>query len=141
MHAQGEPKTMQVNPTYDDVVLEVYDYLEDRIAAAEAAGIDRGEIAADPGLGFGKNLAHNLALLANVSLLHGLGVPLLIGASRKRFIGGVGQTKDPRSREAGSHAAAIAAAAQGAHILRVHDVAGARQALAVWRAATFGSEN
>ena len=106
------------------------------VAAAQAAGIDRAEIAADPGLGFGKTLAHNLALLANISLFHGLGVPMLIGASRKRFIGGVGQNKDPRSRESGSHAAAIAAAAQGAHILRVHDVTGARQALAVWRAAT-----
>lgn len=141
MHAQGEPKTMQDNPRYDDVVLEVFDYLEARIEAAEAAGIDRAEIAADPGLGFGKTLAHNLALLANISLFHGLGVPLLIGASRKRFIGGLGQEKDPRAREPGSHAAAIAAAAQGAQILRVHDVAGACQTLAVWRAATFGVEN
>ena len=141
MHAQGEPKTMQDNPTYDDVVLEVFDYLRARIEAAEAAGIDRARIAADPGLGFGKTLAHNLALLANLSLFHGLGAPLLVGASRKRFIGGLGQEKDPRAREPGSHAAAIAAAAQGAQILRVHDVAGARQALGVWRAATFGTEN
>ncbi|MBM3543403.1 MAG: dihydropteroate synthase [Alphaproteobacteria bacterium] len=141
MHAQGEPKTMQDNPRYDDVVLEVFDYLEARIEAAEAAGIDRAEIAADPGLGFGKTLAHNLALLANISLFHGLGVPLLIGASRKRFIGGLGQEKERRAREPGSHAAVIAAAAQGAQILRVHDVAGARQTLAVWRAATFGVEN
>lgn len=141
MHAQGEPKTMQDNPRYDDVVLEVFDFLEARIETAEKAGIDRARIAADPGLGFGKTLAHNLALLANVSLFHGLGVPLLIGASRKRFIGGLGQEKEPRAREPGSHAAAIAAAAQGAQILRVHDVAGTRQALEVWRAATFGAEN
>ena len=141
MHAQGEPKTMQDNPRYDDVVLEVFDYLQARIEAAEAAGIDRARIAADPGLGFGKTLAHNLALLANLSLYHGLGTPLLVGASRKRFIGGLGQEKDPHAREPGSHAAAIAAAAQGAQILRVHDVAGARQALGVWRAATFGTEN
>ena len=141
MHAQGEPKTMQDNPRYDDVVLEVFDYLAARIEAAEAAGIDRARIAADPGLGFGKTLAHNLALLANLSLFHGLGAPLLVGASRKRFIGGLGQEKDPHAREPGSHAAAIAAAAQGAQILRVHDVAGARQALGVWRAATFGTEN
>lgn len=141
MHAQGEPKTMQDNPRYDDVVLEVFDYLQARIEAAEGAGIDRTRIAADPGLGFGKTLAHNLALLANLSLFHGLGAPLLIGASRKRFIGGLGQEKDPHAREPGSHAAAIAAAAQGAQILRVHDVAGARQALGVWRAATFGTEN
>ena len=85
MHAKGEPKTMHLDPRYDDVVLEVYDYLAERIAAAEAAGIDRSRIAADPGIGFGKTMEHTLALLANLSLLHGLGVPLLIGASRKRF--------------------------------------------------------
>jgi len=141
MHAQGEPKTMQDNPTYDDVVLEVFDYLEGRIEACERAGVSRAHIAADPGLGFGKTLVHNLALLANLSLFHGLGVPLLVGASRKRFVGGVGQGKDPKSREPGSHAAAIASAAQGVQILRVHDVAGSRQALEVWRASMFGTEN
>jgi dihydropteroate synthase len=141
MHAQGEPKTMQDNPTYDDVVLEVFDYLEGRIEAAVAAGIDRARIAADPGLGFGKTLAHNLALLENLSLFHGLGVPLLVGASRKRFIAGVSQEGGPSAREPGSYAAAIASAAQGAQILRVHDVAGSRQALEVWRASLFGTEN
>jgi dihydropteroate synthase len=141
MHAQGEPKTMQDDPRYDDVVLEVFDYLEGRIEAAEAAGIERSRIAADPGLGFGKTLAHNLALLAHTSLFHGLGVPLLIGASRKRFIQGVSGGSGPGAREPGSHAAAIAAAAQGAQILRVHDAAGTSQALAVWRATTFGTEN
>ena len=141
MHAQGEPKTMQDDPRYDDVVLEVFDYLEARIEAAKAAGIPSARIAADPGLGFGKTLAHNLKLLASLSLFHGLGVPLLVGASRKKFIGGVGQGKDPRLREPGSHAAAIAAASQGVQILRVHDVAGTSQALAVWRASLFGDEN
>jgi len=141
MHAKGEPKTMQVNPTYDNVVLEVFDYLEARIEAAVAAGIERSRIAADPGLGFGKTLAHNLALLAHTSLFHGLGVPLLIGASRKRFIQGIAGGVEPRAREPGSHAAAIAAAAQGAQILRVHDIAGTRQALGVWRASMLGIEN
>jgi dihydropteroate synthase len=141
MHAQGEPKTMQDAPRYDDVVLEVFDYLEARIQAAEAAGIGRSRIAADPGLGFGKTLAHNLTLLAHTSLFHGLGVPLLVGASRKRFIQGVSGAPEPRAREPGSHAATIAAAAQGAQILRVHDVAGCRQSLAVWWASTFGTEN
>jgi dihydropteroate synthase len=141
MHAQGEPKTMQDDPRYHDVALEVFDYLEERIDACVAAGIDRAHIAADPGLGFGKTLAHNLALLANLSLFHGLGVPLLVGASRKRFIGGVGQGRDPKSREPGSHAAAIASAAQGVQMLRVHEVAGSRQALEVWRASMFGTEN
>lgn len=141
MHAKGLPKTMQDDPSYDDVVLEVFDYLEARIEAAVASGIDRAHIAADPGLGFGKTLAHNLALLANLSLYHGLGVPILVGASRKRFIGGIGQGRDPRAREPGSQAAAIAAAGQGVQLLRVHDVASTRQALEVWRAAVFGTEN
>ncbi|HEU4475733.1 MAG TPA: dihydropteroate synthase, partial [Methyloceanibacter sp.] len=141
MHAQGEPKTMQDDPRYADVVLDVFDYLEERIGAAEAAGVARSRIAADPGLGFGKTLAHNLALLAHASLFHGLGVPLLIGASRKKFIQGVSGGSEPRAREPGSHAAAIAAAAQGAQILRVHDVAGTGQALGVWRASLFGTEN
>jgi dihydropteroate synthase len=141
MHAQGDPKTMQNNPTYDDVALEVFDYLESRIAVCERAGISRTRIAVDPGLGFGKNLDHNLALFANLSLYHGLGVPILVGASRKRFIAGLGQGKDPKSREPGSHAAALASAAQGVQILRVHDVAGTHQALAVWRASMFGTEN
>jgi dihydropteroate synthase len=119
----------------------VFDYLEARIAAVGKAGVELSRIAADPGLGFGKTLAHNLALLANTSIFHGLGVPLLIGASRKRFIQGVAGGEQPKSREPGSYAAAVAAAAQGAQILRVHDVAGTRQALAVWRASLFGTEN
>lgn len=138
MHAKGEPKTMQHDPRYDDVVLEVYDYLKARIEAAERAGIPCARIAADPGIGFGKTLAHNLLLLANLTILHGLGVPLLVGASRKRFISGLDGGEQPRDREAGSYAAALAAAAQGAQMLRVHDVAGTRQALAVWHGAVSG---
>jgi dihydropteroate synthase len=132
MHAQGEPKTMQDNPTYDDVVLEVYDYLAGRIAAATAAGLPPAQIAIDPGIGFGKTFRHNFALLNQLSLFHGLGVPLLVGASRKRFVEGPGGGASPRNREPGSQAAAIMAAAQGVQILRVHDVAGSRQALRVW---------
>jgi dihydropteroate synthase len=138
MHAKGEPKTMHIDPRYDDVLLEVHDYLAGRMAAAEAAGIDRTRIAVDPGIGFGKTLDHTLQLLANLSLLHGLGVPLLVGASRKRFISGVSGGDTPQSREAGSFAVALGAAAQGAQILRVHDVAGTRQALSVWRASVEG---
>jgi dihydropteroate synthase len=141
MHAKGEPKTMQDNPVYADVVLEVFDYLEERIEVAGRAGIDRARIAADPGVGFGKTMAHTLALLANLSLFHGLGVPLLVGASRKRFIQGIAGGEHPRTREPGSQAVAIAAAAQGAQILRVHDVAGSRQALDVWRASVLGTES
>jgi dihydropteroate synthase len=141
MHAQGEPKTMHLNPVYTDVVLEVFDYLEQRIEAAEAAGISHAKIAADPGVGFGKTMAHTLRLLANLSLFHALGVPLLVGASRKRFTAGISGGDQPKSREPGSLAVAISAASQGIQILRVHDVAGSRQGLAVWRAATFGTEN
>jgi dihydropteroate synthase len=139
MHAKGEPKTMHLDPRYDDVVLEVYDYLERRIAMAQAAGIGRACIAADPGIGFGKTIDHTLALLANLSLLHGLGVPILVGASRKRFISGVAGGETPQSREPGSFAVALVAAAQGAQILRVHDVAGTRQALSVWQASVAGT--
>jgi len=141
MHAQGEPKTMHLNPIYTDVVLEVFDYLEQRIEAAKAAGISHAKIAADPGVGFGKTMAHTLRLLANLSLFHALGVPLLVGASRKRFTAGISGGDQPKSREPGSLAVAISAASQGIQILRVHDVAGSRQGLAVWRAATFGTEN
>jgi dihydropteroate synthase len=140
MHAKGEPETMQDDPRYNDVVLEVFDYLAERIAAAEAAGIPRSRIAADPGIGFGKTMDHTLALLANLSLLHGLGAPLLVGASRKRFISGIDGGETPQSREAGSFAVALVAAAHGAQILRVHDVAGSRQALSVWRASVEGKE-
>jgi dihydropteroate synthase len=141
MHAQGEPKTMHLNPVYTDVMLEVFDYLEQRIEAAEAAGISHAKIAADPGVGFGKTMAHTLRLLAKLSLFHALGVPLLVGASRKRFIAGISGGDQPKSREPGSLAVAISAASQGIQILRVHDVAGSRQGLAVWRAATFDTEN
>ena len=141
MHAQGEPKTMHLSPTYTDVVLEVFDYLEERIAAAREAGIAQSCIAADPGIGFGKTMAHTLSLLTHLSLFHGLGVPLLVGASRKRFIGGIAGGEEPRGREPGTLAVGIAAAAQGVQILRVHDVAASRQALAVWRASVFGTEN
>jgi dihydropteroate synthase len=134
MHAQGEPKTMQAAPRYDDVVLDVYDALEARIAACELAGIARSRLIVDPGIGFGKNLAHNLALLASLSIFHGLGCAVLLGASRKSFIGHLtGAAADDRLP--GSLAAALLGAAQGVQILRVHDVAATRQALAVWEGA------
>lgn len=138
MHAQGRPETMQRDPRYDDVLLDVLDHLEDRIAAAEAAGIPRRRIVIDPGIGFGKTQEHNLALLARLSAFHDLGCALLLGASRKRFIGTIGGTGGAEGRGPGSLAVALAAAAQGVHFLRVHDVAETRQALALWRAATTG---
>jgi dihydropteroate synthase len=139
MHAQGDPKTMQANPHYDDVLLDVFDYLEARIAVCERAGIPRTRIIIDPGIGFGKALEHNLQLLTGVSLFHGLGVPVLIGASRKRFIGTLTKVETAHDRVAGSIGAALAAAAQGVQILRVHDVAATRQALTVWESASGGA--
>lgn len=138
MHAQGDPRTMQRNPTYDDVVLEVFDYLEERIAACEQAGIARTRIVADPGIGFGKTIDHNLALLSELSIFHGLGVPILLGASRKSFIGTLSAEPDPQARQAGSVSAALAGVAQGAQLVRVHDVSATRQALRVWTASMSG---
>ncbi|MGI9476558.1 MAG: dihydropteroate synthase [Hyphomicrobiaceae bacterium] len=138
MHALGDPKTMQDNPVYDDVLLDVFDYLEARVEACLRAGIARENIVIDPGIGFGKTLAHNLALLSGLSLFHGLGLPVLVGASRKRFIGKLSGVEVARERVSGSIAAALAAVAQGAQIVRVHDAAETRQALTVWQAATQG---
>lgn len=138
MHAKGDPRTMQDNPTYADVLLEVYDELAARIEAAEAAGMTRRLMIADPGIGFGKTIEHNLALLADVGLFHTLGVPLLLGVSRKRFIGMMTGQTDPKKRVSGSIGAALAAAGQAVQILRVHDVGETRQALDSWHASTTG---
>ncbi len=131
MHMRGEPATMQRDPRYDDVALDVYDYLEERIATCEAAGIPRERIIADPGIGFGKTTEHNLALLSQLTLFHGLGVPLLVGVSRKGFIGRLSNGESVDARLSGSLAAALTAAGQGAHILRVHDVTETIQAIKV----------
>lgn len=138
MHAQGDPQTMQANPRYDDVLLDVYDHLAARITALEAAGIPRAHIITDPGIGFGKTQDHNLALLARLSLFHSLGCPILLGASRKKFIATLGHAPDIPARVHGSVAVALAGAAQGVQILRVHDVFATRSALTLWQAATQG---
>lgn len=140
MHALGDPKTMNDNPQYEDVVLDVFDFLEDRIEACEAAGIVREKIVVDPGIGFGKHLHHNVAVLAAMSLYHGLGVPLLLGASRKKLIGQICNVDDPKERVTGSIAAALSSVAQGVQIVRVHDVAATKQAVEVWHAAIAGRE-
>lgn len=134
MHGPMDPATMQDNPTYDDVLLEVYDFLEGQIVALEARGIARDNVIADPGIGFGKTQAHNLALLARLSLFHSLGVPVLLGASRKRFIGTIGNAPEAHDRAPGSIAVALGALGQGVQIVRVHDVAQTAQAIALWRA-------
>ncbi len=134
MHAQGDPKTMQKAPHYDDVALDVFDALENFVQRAVNAGINADRIIVDPGIGFGKTFAHNLDLLRRLSLFHGLGAPLMVGASRKAFIGALTGEKAAGRRAAGSLGAAVASAIQGAQILRVHDVGETRHALDVWRA-------
>jgi dihydropteroate synthase len=133
MHAQGTPETMQAAPAYADPLFDVFDWLATRIAACVAAGIARNRIIADPGIGFGKTLDHNLALLRGLPLFHGLGVPLLLGASRKALIGRLAGEVPPDRRLPGSLALALHAAACGVQVVRVHDVTETVQALAVWR--------
>ncbi len=134
MHAQGDPKTMQVEPRYEDVTGEIYDYLRTRISVCNEAGISNDRIIVDPGIGFGKRLEHNLEIIRNLKAFQTLGVPLLFGASRKSMISMISGEKDPMKRLPGSLALAVKAMDGGAAIIRVHDVAETRQALAVWEA-------
>jgi len=134
MHAQGTPQTMQLAPQYDNVVTDVALWLRERVEAALAAGVAQSRIMVDPGIGFGKTLLHNLDLLRNLSVLHDTGCALLLGASRKRFIGTISGAEPAAARVHGSVAVALQAAAQGAHVIRVHDVAETVQALSLWRA-------
>ena len=122
MHHQGDPQIMQDNPRYDDVLVEVYDWLEQRIAVAETGGIARANILIDPGIGFGKSVAHNLELINGLALFHGLGCPIVFGASRKRTIGALSNEAPADQRLGGSLAFALKAAEQGAQLIRVHDV-------------------
>ena len=131
MHAQGRPDTMQQAPSYDDVVAEVVAFLKARVAACVAAGISPKDIVLDPGIGFGKTLEHNLALFRGLERLVSLGHPVLMGASRKSFIGLIDRDEAADTRIGGSLAAALEAARAGATWFRVHDVAATRQALAV----------
>lgn len=140
MHALGDPATMQVDPQYDNVLLDVYDFLERQIDTLVASGIARNRIIADPGIGFGKTLEHNLTILARLGLFHSLGVPVLLGASRKRFVGTISQTDQADARVSGSLGVALAALSHGVQILRVHDVPQTVQAIALWRAAMAGRQ-
>ena len=134
MHARGDPRTMQRAPRYDDVLLDVYDHLAERVAAAGAAGIPRARVVVDPGIGFGKTLAHNLALLRGLSLFHGLGCAVLLGVSRKGFIGRIGGAASAKDRAPGTVAVTLHAAAHGVQLHRVHDISTLAQALALWQA-------
>jgi dihydropteroate synthase len=134
MHMLGEPATMQKNPVYQDVVREVREFLSQRIAAAAAAGVPRERCIVDPGIGFGKKLEHNLALLAGVKELAQLGCPVLVGPSRKRFLGELTGVAEPEGRVAATVAACLEAWHRGATIFRVHDAGPLAQALAVAKA-------
>jgi dihydropteroate synthase len=131
MHMQGVPRTMQVEPHYRDVVREVQDFLVERVRSAGDAGVAKERIIIDPGIGFGKTLEHNLALLKGLQSLKSLGQPLLVGVSRKAFIGKILNGAAPQARLEGSLAAAVAAALSGANIIRVHDVSETHRALRV----------
>ena len=134
MHMLGEPRSMQEDPRYDDVVAQVHRFLAERIFAAEMAGIAKKHIVVDPGFGFGKTTQHNLQLLAQLRRFTELGVPVLAGLSRKKTIGELTGRGDPHERIFGSLAAHLVAAQNGAMLLRVHDVAATVDALKVWNA-------
>lgn len=133
MHHLGSPESMQHDPRYEDVLIEVYLWLDERVAAAEAAGIDRSRILVDPGFGFGKTVAHNLELMNGLATFHSLGCPIVLGASRKRTIGALSGEAPADRRLGGSIAFALKAVEQGAQIVRAHDVVETVQALRIWR--------
>ncbi|MGN6312253.1 MAG: dihydropteroate synthase [Rhodanobacteraceae bacterium] len=133
MHMQGEPRTMQDNPHYGDVVGEVHRFLAERVFACEMAGMDKRRVLVDPGFGFGKTLEHNLALLRALDRFRDLAAGVFVGLSRKSMLGAI-TGRDPRCRANASAAAALIAVQRGAQIVRVHDVAATRDALAVWEA-------
>jgi dihydropteroate synthase len=138
MHMQGEPRTMQANPRYREAALDLYDYFAERLDAAEAAGLPRRHIAIDPGIGFGKAIAHNQDILNRLALLQGLGCPILLGVSRKSFVARLSRGEDAAHRLPGSLAAALWGLSTGVQMLRVHDVPETAQARAVWQALAAG---
>jgi dihydropteroate synthase len=140
MHMQGEPRSMQDAPQYDDVVGEVHRFLMDRVFACELAGIDKRKVMVDPGFGFGKDLEHNLALLRALERFGDLGSGAYVGLSRKSMIGKLTGRDNPSERTAGSVAAALIAVQRGARMVRVHDVAATVDALAVWQAVKAGDQ-
>jgi dihydropteroate synthase len=134
MHMRGEPRTMQQAPEYVDAPTDVYAYLADRVTACVNAGARLENLCVDPGIGFGKTVSHNLEILRHTALFHGIGVPVLIGLSRKGFIGALSRKEPPKDRLAGSLAGALSCMGQGAQIIRVHDVVETYQARALWLA-------
>ena len=136
-HMQGEPKTMQNNPRYKNVLLDIYDFFENKIKYLRSKGINHKNIILDPGIGFGKNLKHNITLLKNISIFHSLGFPIMLGTSRKRFIKGLSGVNDSKERLGGTIASSLLAIMQGVQILRVHDVNEINQSIKVFNSLKF----
>jgi len=132
-HIQGRPSTMQKNPKYKNVLLDIYDYFEERIKYARIRGIKHNNIIIDPGIGFGKNLKHNITLISKISLFHSLGFPILIGMSRKKFIKDISGKNDSKERLGGTLGSILFALMQGVQILRVHDVSEVNQGIKVFK--------
>ena len=132
-HIQGTPDTMQVNPKYKNVLFDIYDFFEERIKYARNNGIKHNNIIVDPGIGFGKNLKHNMKLISNISIFHSLGFPILLGISRKRFIKDVSGKNDSKQRSGGTIATSLFSMMQGVQILRVHDVNDIIQGIKVFK--------
>ena len=136
-HMQGNPKTMQKNPRYNNVVLDIYDFFEKKIKYLRLKGIKHNNIILDPGIGFGKNLKHNITLLRNISIFHSLGFPVMLGTSRKRFIKNLSGINDSKERLGGTISSSLLAIMQGVQILRVHDVNEINQSIKVFNSLKF----
>ena len=132
-HMKGTPKSMQLNPTYNNVLLDIYDFFENKLKYLRNEGIKHNNIILDPGIGFGKNLKHNITLLKNISIFHSLGLPVMLGLSRKRFIKDISRENDTKERIGGTVSSCIQAYLQGVQILRVHDVKEIDQAFKVFK--------
>ena len=136
-HMQGTPKTMQKNPKYKNVVLDIYDFFENKINQIRSKGIKHNNIILDPGIGFGKNLKHNITILNNISIFHSLGFPVMLGISRKKFIKDLSGKNDSKERLGGTISSSLYAMMQGIQILRVHDVNEVNQSIKVFRSLNF----
>tara|TARA_B100000945_G_scaffold238394_1_gene194492 strand:- start:7 stop:531 length:525 start_codon:yes stop_codon:yes gene_type:complete len=136
-HMQGEPKTMQKNPKYNNVLLDIYDFFEKKIRFIRSQGINHNNIILDPGIGFGKNLKHNITLIRNISIFHSLGFPVMLGTSRKRFIKSLSGVNDSKERLGGTISSSLLAIMQGVQILRVHDVNEINQSIKVFNSLKF----
>jgi len=136
-HMQGEPSTMQKNPKYKNVLLDIYDFFEEKLKYLRSEGIMHNNIILDPGIGFGKKLKHNITLLRNISIFHSLGFPVMLGTSRKRFIKDLSGVNDSKQRLGGTIASSLIAIMQGVQILRVHDVNEVKQSIKVFKSLKF----